>query len=48
MIKNMLENRMNNWEKSRNQDEKGPKKVDELRQEELKKHEEEQRKRDAE
>lgn len=44
----MLDNRESNWEKSRNQDEKGPKKVHELREEEYKKHDEEQKKRDAE
>lgn len=48
LIKNLLDNRESNWEKSRGQDEKGPKKVDELRQEEMKKHEEESRKREAE
>ena len=48
LIKNLLDNRASNWEKSRNQDDKGPKKVDELRQEEMKKHEEENRKREAE
>jgi hypothetical protein len=43
----MLDNRESNWEKSRNQDEKGPKKVEELWQEEQKKYDEEQKKREA-
>lgn len=33
LIKNMLDNRKNNWEKSRKESEKGPKKVEEIRKE---------------
>lgn len=33
LVKNMLDNRKGNWEKSKKQAEKGPKKVEELKKE---------------
>lgn len=33
MIRNMLENRMDGWEKSRKEQDKGPKKIEDLRKE---------------
>ena len=37
LIKNMLEDRVNNWEKTKKQSQSGPKKVDDLRNEIIKK-----------
>lgn len=33
LVKNMLDNRKSGWEKSKKQNEKGPKKVEDLRRE---------------
>jgi hypothetical protein len=46
LIKNMLDNRANGWEKTKKQDESGPMKVDELREKLEKKLREEMAERD--
>ena len=48
IVKNMLENREQGWEKSKKQSEKGPKKVEELRKEMEEKAKQDERQRQLE